>query len=119
VRAPFPTTVAAALAISCAALPFRGESGIRPLSFDLWDVHCPSGLRVIVERAPGSQVAGVTTVVGAGSRQDPPGREGLAHLVEHLTFRAQAGDQAPLAYRLRHRRADVRRRARGGSQRAA
>jgi zinc protease len=32
------------------------------------------------------------TVVGTGSTNDPPGKEGLAHLVEHLTFRAK---QAP------------------------
>src|SRR5262245_40625818 len=81
-------------------MPFQGDTGIRPFAFDLWDVHCPSGLRVIFERAPGSRVAGVTTVVGAGSHQDPPGREGLAHLVEHLTFRAHGPGAAPMRVRL-------------------
>jgi zinc protease len=95
--------LAAGLA-SCASQPFRGDTGIRPFAFDLWDVHCPSGLRVIFERAPGTYTAGVTAVVGAGSVQDPPGKEGLAHLVEHLTFRAfNQGDRtdgAPLRARL-------------------
>jgi zinc protease len=74
--------------VSCSSLPFEGDTGIKPFGFDLWDVRCPSGLRVIVERAPGVQRAGVTTIVGTGGLQDPPGREGLAHLVEHLLFRA-------------------------------
>ena len=59
---------------SCAASPQRGDTGIHPVGFDLWDVHCPSGMRVIFERAPGSNMVGVTTVVGVGSRADPPGR---------------------------------------------
>src|SRR4051794_25031261 len=88
------------LAASCAARPMRGDTGIAPFSFDLYDVHCPSGLRVIVERAPGSEVAGVTALVGAGGHQDPPGREGLAHLVEHLTYRAAAPEQAATRARL-------------------
>jgi hypothetical protein len=38
--------------LACGTAPFKGDSGIKPLNFDLWDVHCPSGLRVIFERAP-------------------------------------------------------------------
>ncbi len=87
----------AALAIgvgaSCATTPFRGDTGIKPFAFDLWDVHCPSGLRVVIERTPGSPVVGVTTLVGVGSRQDPEGRDGLAHVVEHLTFRSHLPGQ--------------------------
>jgi zinc protease len=92
--------VAVALGVACATQPFQGETGIRPIAFDLWDVHCPSGLRVVVERTPGSPVAGVTTVVGAGSGADPEGREGLAHLIEHLTFRAHAPDGPSVQARL-------------------
>jgi zinc protease len=91
---------AVALGVACATQPFQGETGIRPIAFDLWDVHCPSGLRVVVERTPGSPVAGVTTVVGAGAGADPQGREGLAHLVEHLTFRAHAPDGPSVQARL-------------------
>src|SRR6185369_17165836 len=42
------SAVAAAL-LSCGGRPMRGDTGIRPYGFDLWDVRCPSGLRVIVE----------------------------------------------------------------------
>jgi zinc protease len=92
--------VAAALFVSCATQPNRGDTGIRPFAFDLADVRCPSGLRVVFERAPGAQTASVTTVVGAGGARDPVGREGLAHLVEHLSFRSHAPEQAPLGVRL-------------------
>ncbi|MES1209369.1 MAG: insulinase family protein, partial [Pseudomonadota bacterium] len=48
----------------------------------------PSGLRVVWDEAPAGSLAGVVSVVRGGSRRDPPGAEGLAHLVEHLTYRA-------------------------------
>ncbi|MDB4983074.1 MAG: peptidase (pitrilysin) family [Myxococcales bacterium] len=50
----------------------------------------PSGLRVIAGHDRRQSVAAVSLVVGAGSANDPPGKAGLAHLVEHLTFRAHA-----------------------------
>ena len=58
---------------------------------------------LIFERAPGSSMVGVTTVVGVGGRANPPGREGLAHVVEHLAFRGAdrpAGDR-PSSWRAR------------------
>jgi zinc protease len=83
--------------IACGTTPFRGDPGIRSFAFDLWDVHCPSGLRVLVERAPGLKWAAVTTVVGAGGVQDPLGREGLAHVVEHLSInRSHGPNEAPM-----------------------
>jgi zinc protease len=88
------------LVFSCGTTPNRWESGIKPFKFDLWDVHCPSGLRVIFERAPGTQTAAVAAVVGSGAVEDPAGREGLAHLVEHLTFRSHAPDEPALWPRL-------------------
>ena len=41
-------------------------------------------MRVLVEEDKSSPVVGIVNVVGAGSTDDPPGKEGLAHLVEHL-----------------------------------
>ncbi|HXI55882.1 MAG TPA: insulinase family protein, partial [Polyangia bacterium] len=69
--------------------PFVGDTGIRRFGFDMWDVHCPSGLRVLLEKDSAAKVVGIVTVVGAGSADDPPGQEGLAHFVEHLAFRAR------------------------------
>ncbi|GGQ68029.1 insulinase family protein [Couchioplanes azureus] len=42
------------------------------------------GLRVDLEVLPWAHSLGATLVVGCGSRDDPPGREGTAHLAEHL-----------------------------------
>ncbi len=53
----------------------------------------PSGLRVDARATPGAGFVAVGSVLAAGSVQDPPGAEGLAHLVEHLVFRAPAGEQ--------------------------
>jgi zinc protease len=53
------------------------------------DFHYRSGLRVVVEEDHSAPVVGVIAIVGTGSTSDPPGHEGLAHLVEHLTFRAK------------------------------
>jgi zinc protease len=57
--------------------------------FQLRDFHFKSGLRVIGEEDNSAPVVGIVNVVGVGSTSDPPGKEGLAHLVEHLTFRAK------------------------------
>jgi zinc protease len=65
---------------------------VQPVQFRMRDFHLRSGLRVIVEEDHAAPVVGVVNVVGSGSTSDPRGKEGLAHLVEHLTFRAK---QAP------------------------
>ena len=48
----------------------------------------PSGLRVLLDEDPHATVAGAVSVVTGGSTADPPGADGLAHLVEHLVYRA-------------------------------
>jgi zinc protease len=60
-----------------------------------WDersVCLESGLRVVLRVDHTMPTVALTTVVGAGSAQDPPGKEGLAHVAEHLWFRADAPD---------------------------
>ena len=51
------------------------------------------GLRVVLERAPAFGDAGAVLLVGADSANEPAGRGGLAHLVEHLAYH---GGGAPL-----------------------
>lgn len=60
-------------------------------------VDLPSGMRIILELDHDRPLVGVAAVVDCGSAQDPPGREGLAHLVEHLTFRAKHGGTASMS----------------------
>jgi hypothetical protein len=47
----------------------------------------PSGLKVLVQEDHSAPLVSVVTVVAVGSSADPPGQEGLAHLVEHLAYR--------------------------------
>jgi zinc protease len=49
----------------------------------------PTGLRLVTYELPGAPRASVGVSWLAGSVDDPPGREGLAHVVEHLAFRCR------------------------------
>lgn len=84
----------------CATLPPRGQVVMRDVSFPLRDFRMPSGLRVVVERDARAPVVAVVAVVGAGSTSDPGGKEGLAHLVEHLSFRARPANGPSVQARL-------------------
>ncbi len=46
-----------------------------------------AGLQILVEPMPGFRSVALGLWVKAGSREDPPGKEGLAHFVEHMTFK--------------------------------
>src|SRR5687767_11223825 len=59
--------------------------------FPLFSAQLPSGLQLLVEQDRRSPIAGVVWAVDAGSTSDPPGKEGLAHLVEHLVFASRQG----------------------------
>jgi zinc protease len=54
----------------------------------LVDKQLPSGLMVVLEEDANATAVGVVAVVRGGASADPAGKEGLAHLVEHLTYRA-------------------------------
>jgi zinc protease len=92
--------LAGTLAAGCKPLPFRME--FSPVHFEVSDSVLPSGLRVQVEHDASVQQVAIALVVGAGSADDPKGKEGLAHLAEHLVFRARhvgqmsSGALAPL-----------------------
>ena len=46
-----------------------------------------NGLRVLIQPLPGVPRVAVAVHYGVGHRSEPPGREGFAHLFEHLMFR--------------------------------
>ena len=46
----------------------------------------PNGLRVILAEDHSAPTVGVTVAYDVGAKDDPPGREGLAHLFEHMLF---------------------------------
>jgi predicted Zn-dependent peptidase len=89
-------------ATSAVARPRRAKSPAvdAPVHPRLQDVVLPSGLRLLLDEDPRATAAGVVSVVAGGASADPPGAEGLAHLVEHLTYRAvDAGAAGPSATR--------------------
>ncbi|RKT16645.1 insulinase (Peptidase family M16) [Streptomyces sp. 1114.5] len=53
------------------------------------------GLRVEWEALPWARSIGAALVVGCGSRDDPAGREGTAHLAEHLQVLADPSADGP------------------------
>ena len=57
-------------------------------------------MQLLVEESDSDQLVASVLVFGAGAADDPPGKEGLAHLVEHLTFRAHGSGQAAVQQRL-------------------
>ncbi len=50
----------------------------------------PDGLRVITARAPGARSFAIAAFVLAGARHEGPGDAGIAHFMEHLTFKGTA-----------------------------
>ncbi|MBC7098886.1 insulinase family protein [Candidatus Bipolaricaulota bacterium] len=53
----------------------------------LYAHRLPSGLYVLAEPLDRVRSVAVGVWVQAGSRDDPPGKEGLAHLMEHMAFK--------------------------------
>jgi zinc protease len=77
------TWIAAALVVRVAAAQGTGIrlSAIRPEHFRL-----QNGLEVVIQREPRQAVVATVMSYEIGRRDDPPGSEGLAHLIEHLSY---------------------------------
>lgn len=48
----------------------------------------PSGLRIVFQEDHTRPLVSITNVIDVGASDEPPGLEGMAHLIEHLNFRA-------------------------------
>jgi zinc protease len=97
--------VVAVLGATCANLVF-----VRPIEDRLPPVRAQrlaNGLQLLteVDGDPLAPLVSVVAVVEGGSSQDPPGKEGLAHLVEHLAYRAP--DAGGVSRRVRLQRLGV------------
>ncbi|MDP6932724.1 MAG: insulinase family protein, partial [Myxococcota bacterium] len=78
---------------SAAAIP-KADYALSLDEYDLQisDYNFPSGLRILFQEEHTQPVVAITTVIDHGSDSDFPGMEGMAHVIEHLAFRAQHGD---------------------------
>ena len=56
-----------------------------------------NGLRVVCVEMPHLHAAELAVYLKVGGRNDPPGREGLSHFLEHILFRGAAGFPSSLA----------------------
>src|SRR5690348_16451569 len=88
--APLPPPQTAATVVAPVAPP---EPQAAPLSALVQDVNIPhtefhlaNGLTVIVHEDHKAPVVAVSAWYNVGSKDEPPGKDGYAHLFEHLMF---------------------------------
>jgi len=71
--------------------PERGISG----GLGEWGLKADGGIRILVAPDIGSQQVEIGLRFMAGAADDPAGRDGLAHLVEHLILSVRVGGPRP------------------------
>ena len=87
-------------AVRCAPAAPSSKIELPTRQFTVGQFDIKSGLRILVDEDPGARAVASALVVGAGAADDPEQLSGLAHLVEHLTFRAHREGQPSLTSRL-------------------
>jgi predicted Zn-dependent peptidase len=66
------------------------RNGTGVLSIPVERATLPNGLRVVLSHDPAVPVVAVNLWYGVGSRNEPEGRTGFAHLFEHMMFQGSA-----------------------------
>jgi zinc protease len=94
--------IAACHLFGCAAAELPDKPMPKPYELSQMDFPLKSGLRVLVQEDHSAPVVAVVSTFTVGSVQDPPGKEGLAHFIEHLAFRTKFMDGVPIMDRLKH-----------------
>jgi zinc protease len=89
--APF---IAACHLLGCAAAELPDKPMPKDYVLSQMDFPLKSGMRVLVQEDHGAPVVAVAVTFRVGSTEDPQGKEGLAHFVEHLAFRTKFDGQA-------------------------
>ena len=74
----------AVLAIAGAVVAYFALRPKDPIPFTKFTLN--NGLRVLMAEDHSAPTVAVTVTYDVGAKDDPPGREGLAHLFEHLLF---------------------------------
>ncbi|MFH1465863.1 MAG: insulinase family protein [Pseudomonadota bacterium] len=98
-RRSFGTLALLALAglYSAPAIALRVEKAdydlkLIPYDINIRDYQFPSGIRIVFQEDHTRPIVSINTTIEVGAIDDPVGMDGLAHLVEHLNFRARHGD---------------------------
>ena len=90
-RARNRAVAALALLLAAAAAAAAGGAGavpdVRPPRLEFTVSTLPNGLRLIVHEDRSTPVVNVQVWYHVGSRDDRPGRTGIAHLFEHMMFK--------------------------------
>src|ERR1051325_3041951 len=76
----------ALLPISALSQTTAETTPLEPILRPFTQFTLDNGLTVLVREDHKLPIASVTVVYNVGSRFDPPGRNGMAHLFEHLLF---------------------------------
>lgn len=82
-----------AIAGGCATAGPSYKLNLKPYQLDMTDFNFPSGLRILFQEDHTEPTVLVTALYGVGSTSEPVGKEGMAHLVEHLCFKARHGNK--------------------------
>jgi zinc protease len=69
-------------------------------AFPVQEFTLPSGLKLVIEQDDVSTIAGIVVVVDVGSVDDPAGKKGMAHVLEHLMFRVAGENEHSMRRRL-------------------
>lgn len=85
--------------VACATMPPPPAAPVRRTNLDLTigSTVLANGLRVVRVFDPRAREVHVTMRYAVGAADDPPGQEGIAHLVEHLMFQQVVGAQSIFA----------------------
>ena len=81
---------AAMLAVVAASAAFGTEAVLQIAPIKFTERRLANGLQVIAVPSSASPTASVQVWYHVGSKDDPPGRSGFAHLFEHLMFKSTA-----------------------------
>lgn len=82
--------LAAALLPSLAPAPLHAQTGPEPSPGErlpVREVTLDNGMRFLILPRPGAPTVSFVLQFGIGGIHEPPGRTGLAHLVEHMLFK--------------------------------
>jgi zinc protease len=77
---------ALALCVACVAANVFGQARVAPLAIK--QRVLPNGMKVVSLQDKSSPTTAIRVWYQVGSKDDPPGRSGFAHMFEHMMFKA-------------------------------